>query len=387
MAVTRTRASRRRGRDESSTRVRVSRVERGDLWVRVSTIGTTGERPFVLVPGIGVSSDYFERLAPNLNSFGPVHALDLPGFAGVTHPRTALTIRQFADLVGAAIDDLGLTDPVVVGHSMGTQIVTDLAARRPELSTLVLIGPVVNPAERRVTVAARRFLQAAWHEPGRVKVLAAAGLPRLRRALVLAGAAEDDDLPDRGAAAEGAGRTRSSSAASTTPSRRAAGSSRSGGSCRRRGSGRCRAPPTPSCTPTPRRSPGSASSTPSSPRGPARAASCSTTRTPATATERGEFDFTPQEAAAGDAGRRVREGVAIARGDDAAIGEAKSEHAEAMRVRVRADAPRRRGRRGSTPTTSRRRRRRHRPLTGPTAGRGGPTRAPRPSPSGRSARR
>jgi pimeloyl-ACP methyl ester carboxylesterase len=171
MAVTRTR-TRRRGRDESSTRVRVSRVERGDLWVRVSTIGTTGERPFVLVPGIGVSSDYFERLAPNLNSFGPVHALDLPGFAGVTHPRQALSIRQFADLVGAAIDDLGLKDPIVVGHSMGTQIVTDLAARRPELSTLVLIGPVVNPAERRVTVAARRFLQAAWHEPGRVKVLA-----------------------------------------------------------------------------------------------------------------------------------------------------------------------------------------------------------------------
>jgi hypothetical protein len=45
--------------------------------------------------------------------------------------------------------------------------------------------------------------------------------------------------------------------------------------------------------------------------------------------ERGEFDFTPEEAAKAMLAT-VREGVAIARGDDAAVGEAKSEHAEAM---------------------------------------------------------
>jgi len=164
--------SRRRDRDQSSTTVTVSRVLHGDVYVRVSTIGASGERPFVLVPGIGVSSDYFERLAPHLNEFGPVHALDLPGFAGVPHPGSAMSIRQYADLVGAAVDQLGLHDPVLVGHSMGTQVVVDLAARRPEISTLVLIGPVVNAAERRVLTQAVRFLQASWHEPGRVKVLA-----------------------------------------------------------------------------------------------------------------------------------------------------------------------------------------------------------------------
>jgi pimeloyl-ACP methyl ester carboxylesterase len=156
----------------SSTEVRVDRVYDGELYVRVSTIGHTGTRPFVLVPGIGVSSNYFERLAPNLNRFGPVHALDLPGFAGVPHPKSALSIRGYADLVGRVIDELDLVDPIVVGHSMGTQIVTDLASRRPDIRTLVLIGPVVNPAERRIPRQAVRFLQSAWHEPGRVKFLA-----------------------------------------------------------------------------------------------------------------------------------------------------------------------------------------------------------------------
>ncbi|ARC57680.1 Tropinesterase [Frondihabitans sp. 762G35] len=156
----------------NSTDVTVRRVLADDVYVRVSTIGDSGTRPFVLVPGIGVASNYFERLAPNLNQFGPVHALDLPGFAGVPHPDDALSIRQYADLVGRVIDELDLDDPVVVGHSMGTQVVVDLVARRPELTTVVLIGPVINPRERSVGRQALRFLQAARHEPGRVKLLA-----------------------------------------------------------------------------------------------------------------------------------------------------------------------------------------------------------------------
>jgi pimeloyl-ACP methyl ester carboxylesterase/uncharacterized protein YjbJ (UPF0337 family) len=154
------------------TDVEVQRVYDGDMYVRVNSIGTGGVRPFVLVPGIGVSSTYFERLAPNLNEFGPVYALDLPGFGGVPHPDTAMSIRAYADFVGKVIDDLGLDDPIVVGHSMGSQVVSDLASRRPELSTLVLIGPVVNPAERKLLTQARHFLRAAMHEPGTVKVLA-----------------------------------------------------------------------------------------------------------------------------------------------------------------------------------------------------------------------
>lgn len=155
-----------------ATTVRVTRLVHRGLTVRISTLGSAGDRAFVLVPGIGVSSDYFERLAPRLDAHGTVHALDLPGFAGVRHPGRSLAIREYADLVGAAIDELGLVDPVLVGHSMGTQVVADLAARRPDLSTLVLIGPVVDPSARSVPVAALRFLRSSLHEPRRIQVLA-----------------------------------------------------------------------------------------------------------------------------------------------------------------------------------------------------------------------
>ena len=102
---------RERRRRLSST-VEVSRVYDGETYVRVNSVGTGGTRPVLLVPGIGVSSTDFEKLAPHPNEFGPVHAVDLPGFGGVPHPDDALSIRQFADLVGRVIDEMKLDDPV-----------------------------------------------------------------------------------------------------------------------------------------------------------------------------------------------------------------------------------------------------------------------------------
>lgn len=172
------------GGRRSDTQVEVRRVGWRSTYARVSTVGRGGERAFVLVPGIGVSSNYFERLAAQLNEYGPVHALDLPGFGGVPHPKSRrMTIAEYADLVGKVIDELGLDDPVLVGHSMGTQVVADLAARYPDgfagaesgrgpLSSVILLGPVLSPDERTLRRAGSRFLQAARREPPRVAVLA-----------------------------------------------------------------------------------------------------------------------------------------------------------------------------------------------------------------------
>lgn len=153
-------------------RIRVDRVYSGNLWTRVSSVGNPGKRPFVLVCGIGVSSHYFEQLAPHLEQYGPVYALDLPGFGGVPHNKSGLSMSEYADLLGDVIDSLDAPDPIVVGHSMGTQVVADLASRRPELSTIVLISPVVDADHRSLLAQAWRFVTSSWREPFRVKVLA-----------------------------------------------------------------------------------------------------------------------------------------------------------------------------------------------------------------------
>lgn len=145
--------------------VTVQRVHHHGSWVRVTSLAGPGGRDFVLVAGIGVASDYYVRLALDLNQVGTVHAIDLPGFGGVPHGRQTLSIADFATFVETTIAELGLQDPVLIGHSMGSQVVTEVAARRTGLSSIVLIGPVVNSGEASVPRQAIRLLQCAGREP------------------------------------------------------------------------------------------------------------------------------------------------------------------------------------------------------------------------------
>ena len=55
--------------------VTVRRVRCGDLYVRISSLEGIHGRPFLLIPGMGVSATYFERLAVHLSRFGPAHSL------------------------------------------------------------------------------------------------------------------------------------------------------------------------------------------------------------------------------------------------------------------------------------------------------------------------
>ncbi|QLD12232.1 alpha/beta fold hydrolase [Microbacterium oleivorans] len=140
---------------------------------RVQTAASAGSpRAFVLIAGIGVAATYFDLLAPTLAQQSRVYALDLPGFAGQRAPRSEPSVAFFADQVEAVLDRFGLDDPVLLGHSFGTQIVTEVLTRRPGIRHAVLIGPVVNDRERSVVLQGIRFAQSSLFEPFRLVMLA-----------------------------------------------------------------------------------------------------------------------------------------------------------------------------------------------------------------------
>ncbi|SEN70349.1 alpha/beta hydrolase [Cryobacterium sp. TMT1-3] len=108
---------------------------------------------FVIVHGIGTSHRYSVPLQRALAAGHPTYLVDLPGFGGTSTPRHRLWVEDYANLLGALLDTLGVTNSVAIGHSMGAQFVTELAVQRPELvSHVVLIGPVTD-AHRRTAVA------------------------------------------------------------------------------------------------------------------------------------------------------------------------------------------------------------------------------------------
>ncbi len=111
--------------------------------------GAGADAPVVLVHGIGVSHRYLDRLFDEFAATAEVHSIDLPGFGGLPRPDRDVDVAAMAGALGAVIDRLGLRDCVLVGHSMGTQWVTELSIQRPDLAhRVVLMGPVADRRHR-----------------------------------------------------------------------------------------------------------------------------------------------------------------------------------------------------------------------------------------------
>lgn len=139
--------------------------------LRIRTVGS-GPVDFVLVHGIGVSARYFEPLAAELARHGTVHLVDLPGHGGLPKPGRALDLVDFASLIDAAMTRLGIGPAVLVGHSMGCQVVVEMALLRQEAATaLVLLSPTANRRERTAWKQGLRLFQDAFREPLTVDVI------------------------------------------------------------------------------------------------------------------------------------------------------------------------------------------------------------------------
>ncbi|MDO5729395.1 MAG: alpha/beta fold hydrolase [Actinomycetaceae bacterium] len=149
----------------------------GDVRVRVHRFRRNfvdeNDPTFVLVHGIGVNSKYFLDLAHDLVAYGDVVSMDLPGFGHTPRPDHPLSIAGFAAVVHWVMRYEEVKNPVVLGHSMGAQVVTELAARDPQLvDRIMLIGPPVNAAERTALQVGFRFMQSSVYEPWDVAAFA-----------------------------------------------------------------------------------------------------------------------------------------------------------------------------------------------------------------------
>ncbi|MDX6582192.1 MAG: hypothetical protein QOI10_1376 [Solirubrobacterales bacterium] len=94
--------------------------------------GGTGA-PIVLLHCYACSLHWWDGLAPILARDHPVIRVDLLGFGGSQKPSSGYSIDDQAGLVAGALDRLGVQGAVVVGHSMGFDVATALAARASQL--------------------------------------------------------------------------------------------------------------------------------------------------------------------------------------------------------------------------------------------------------------
>ena len=94
--------------------------------------GVEGAGPaIVLIHGFGAAIDWWDKIAPELATNYRVIRIDLSslGHGGTAAPRSAgYSIERQAMLVSAILDQMGVERFTVIGHSMGGEVATALAA-------------------------------------------------------------------------------------------------------------------------------------------------------------------------------------------------------------------------------------------------------------------
>jgi 2-hydroxy-6-oxonona-2,4-dienedioate hydrolase len=129
--------------------------------------------PVVLLHGYGLSGRYMLPLARILASSCSVFVPDLPGHGRSERSAAPLGITSLADALGDWLDVAGLERPAFVANSMGCQIVTELAVRRPEqVGAMVLVGPTIDPGRRSARHQIFGALRDSAHEPALLVALA-----------------------------------------------------------------------------------------------------------------------------------------------------------------------------------------------------------------------
>ncbi|AWN24551.1 alpha/beta hydrolase [Deinococcus irradiatisoli] len=101
--------------------------------------GDVQAQPIVIVPGLGCASWMYRRLARVLSRWRRVWAYDPPGH-GFSQGRLdyPCRIEQLTDHLALWLSANGLQRAPLLGHSLGGEVIIDLAARYPQLG-----GPLI----------------------------------------------------------------------------------------------------------------------------------------------------------------------------------------------------------------------------------------------------
>lgn len=120
------------------------------------SLPTPKSQTLIFIHGLGSSQNFYYPLFPFLQDAHRCIALDTYGSARSPYTGDPVSIHSIAADVIGAMDALKIEKAVVVGHSMGGIVVTELGATKPErIAGIVAIGPT-HPNEGMVGVMNKR---------------------------------------------------------------------------------------------------------------------------------------------------------------------------------------------------------------------------------------
>ena len=84
------------------------------------------KKSIIILPGWGDTRNTFSYMINFLKDYFTIYIIDYPGFGNSSFPNYNLTIYDYADMVHNFINDLDISNPILIGHSFGGRIITVL---------------------------------------------------------------------------------------------------------------------------------------------------------------------------------------------------------------------------------------------------------------------
>lgn len=152
---------------EMSLQTKQVQVGKYTLFTRYSVENKkTKSPPIILIHGFAVSGNYMIPLAKQLSSFATVYAPDFPGYGKSSHPPDVLSLTEMADTLTKWMEEMEISKAVLLGNSLGCQIIVDFALRYPDkLTHAILVGPTIDVHERSFFKQTLRLFHDMFYEP------------------------------------------------------------------------------------------------------------------------------------------------------------------------------------------------------------------------------
>jgi pimeloyl-ACP methyl ester carboxylesterase len=129
----------------------------------------TGDPPLVLVHGIACHRGFWEHQIKHFARHHRVLAVDLRGHGDSDAPADGYAMAELADDVAWMCSQLGIVEPVVVGHSLGGLVALQMGSGRANpIRGAVLIDPILVPETDRADVIPELVADLRGTDPIRV---------------------------------------------------------------------------------------------------------------------------------------------------------------------------------------------------------------------------
>ncbi len=130
--------------------LQIKTVEVDGKSFRVGTLGDVGSaNPVVLIHGFSGDLNNWLFNLDALQAKAPVVALELPGHGASSKEIETGSLHELADAMAGVLEELGVGNATLVGHSLGGAVAMQIAIDQPHLvRSLVLLAPAGLPGSK-----------------------------------------------------------------------------------------------------------------------------------------------------------------------------------------------------------------------------------------------